>query len=553
MGAIGEFLGKERIEDFFAPVKTDLIDTLLAQYRRDRLNIDALAEIVAGDMGGAVHYFIEGNAGDDKYQRMVYVDRLFQRPMAYKALDSAFWSKALSLTDVYDYMPQKRRDEWNEQLTAWKKFASNPDKNPTPLPEFEEGTVRSTIGGLLAMRAQFFGERVDGIFRGLSGEHVTNSPAGFGKRMIVAGVLTSYRTSNTSVCGLVNDLRCVVAKFMGRDEPKWNATSHLVGILQRNWGTWVSIDGGSLRIRLYKKGTCHLEVHPDMAWRLNQILAHLHPLAIPPEFRTKPKKKVKDFVMMGRPLPFAVVELLMGLRVARRFIRQDPKDRWEEVKNGRCFDYGEHDKTAMAEAEKVLEAIGGVKCKDWFEFEYDPDKVIDEIVASGCIPDQKSHQFYPTLENVADKVIEEAQIEDEDECLEPSAGNGALADRMPKERTTCVEIAPLRCQILKAKGFRIEQADFLQWSERAWLEGRRFDKVVANPPFSEGRAAAHLQAAARLVRPSGRLVFVLPSSMRDKDPGLGAGWLIKWSAPLDNEFAGTSVSVVILTAVAPAK
>ena len=556
MGAMAEFLGKEDlIDDFFAPVQADLIDTLLAQYRSARKNIDALAEVVNGGLGDAVHYFIEGNAGEERFHRSLYVEKLFQKPMAYKALDAAYWSKALSLTDVYDHMPQKRRDEWNKQLVDWKQFASNPDKNPNPLPEFEEGTVRGTISTLLAMRAQFFSERVGGIFFGLSGEHVTNRSSGFSKRMVLARALSSYYSVEHSTCGLINDLRCVIAKFMGRDEPKWNATSRLIEILKGNWGKWISIDGGALRIRLYMKGTAHIEVHPSMAWRLNQILAHMYPMAIPPEFRTKPKKKIKSFDMMARPLPFSVIAVLANMEKARRYDPDRVENRFVEIRNGRCFKYGETDKAARAEASRVIEMIGGIECRErgssWFQFDFNPDQVIDEIVASGCIPDQKSHQFYATPDVVADAAIEEAQITDADECIEPSAGNGALADRLPKERTTCIEIAPLRCKILTEKGHSVEQADFLEWSERAWAEGRRVDKIIANPPFSEGRAQAHLLAAARLVKPGGRMVFVLPASMKDTEAGLPAGWLVKWSSVFDNEFAGTSVSVVILTAIAP--
>lgn len=559
MGAIAEFMGQESMEEFFAPARNDLIDNLIAQYRRDRENIDKLAAIIAGDLGGVVHHFIEGNAGDDRLHRALYVDKLFRTPLAYKALDSSYWSKALQLTDVMDYMPQKRRNEWNQQLTEWRKYGESQDKNPMPLPEFKEATVRSTIASLLSMRAQFFGERVDGIFRGLSGEHVTNQPQGFGKRMIISGVLSTYHTEDHSTCGLINDLRCVIAKFVGRDEPGYSASSALIRTLKGRWGEWVSIDGGALKIRLYRKGTAHLEVHPDMAWRLNGVLAHLYPLAIPPEFRQKPKRKPKDVPLIMRPLPFAVVALLAELKQAYLLEKTDnlrnPFKR-TDIKNAVEFDLGyTYDKAGrhvIAEAEAVLESIGGSKtAKGYFQFDYYPQPVIEEIVTLGCIPDQKAHQFYPTPANVADAVIEEAQIGEGDECIEPSAGNGALADRMPKERTTCVEISALRAQVLEAKGYKTVQADFLAWSEQAFTAGTRFDRVIANPPFADGRALAHLQAAARLLRSGGRLVFVLPASMKGKDVGLGAGWSCSWSRIYDNEFAGTSVSVVILRADAP--
>lgn len=89
-------------------------------------------------------------------------------------------AKALNMTDVYEYMPNNRRTEWNEQIREMK------------TPDFEEETVRPTIMELLNSRQQFFAERVDGIFRALSGDHVTNRPEGFGKRMILARVFNEY-------------------------------------------------------------------------------------------------------------------------------------------------------------------------------------------------------------------------------------------------------------------------------------------------------------------------------------------------------------------------
>ena len=71
-----------------------------------------------------------------------------------------------------------------------------------------------------------------------------------------------------------------------------------------------------------------------------------------------------------------------------------------------------------------------------------------------------------------------------------------------------------------------------------------------NPPFSGGRALLHMQAAASLLAPAGRLVAVLPASMRGSKPLAALDQT--WHGPYDNEFAGTSVSVVILVAIAPA-
>ena len=128
--------------------------------------------------------------------------QMFGKEGAVAALDAAYWAKAMALTDVYDAMPQKRREEWNEAIREHK------------TPAFEEETVRATLEDLLMSRSRFFAERVDGIFRALSGEHVTNAPQGFGKRMILTGITSHYYAHER--VGYINDLRAVIARFMGR-------------------------------------------------------------------------------------------------------------------------------------------------------------------------------------------------------------------------------------------------------------------------------------------------------------------------------------------------
>jgi hypothetical protein len=528
---------------FFAPMASDVIDALVSAYRNMRAHMDRVhAMVLADESRGAVQYFLEGNSTSDRHHSALQVEAMFELAPAIGALNARYWRDALAMTDVYDCMPQARRNEWNEQLRnplgvkKGDKYAK--EWETPPLPDFEETTVRDTLGDLLRMRSKFFAERVDGIFRGLSGEHVTNSPAAFGKRMII-GYMLSYGSIRHERAGLINDLRCVIAKFMGRDEPKHNASDTLISELYRRTGKWVSIDGGTLRIRVYKKGTAHLEVHPDIAWRLNQVLASLYPLAIPAEHRARPKKAAKDFLMMGRPLPFATLELLAaGLR------SYGARDR---AATAFAFDRSatEH-KAAFKDACAVLAALGGTPGKglDW-DFDYPIEPVLREVIITGCLPDQKAHQFYPTPEKLARICTDLAEIGDTDTVLEPSAGQGDLAMFLPKDRTVCVEISPLHCAVLKAKGFAALYADFIEWSRAT---AARFDCIVMNPPFSEGRACAHVEAAGALVKRAGRLVAILPASARGKD-WLGAGWTCEWSGIYEREFAGTGAAVVILKAV----
>ena len=128
------------------------------------------------------------------------------------------------------------------------------------------------------------------------------------------------------------------------------------------------------------------------------------------------------------------------------------------------------DKDVRAEAENVLISIGGVRMArnafTWFEFDYDPTAAIQDIQLSGALPDQKTHPFYPTTEALVTQLLDEVDIREGEVCLEPSAGMGGLADLMPKAQTACVEVSPLHCRVLEAKGHTVIEGDFLQWRRK---------------------------------------------------------------------------------------
>lgn len=529
-------------DDFFAPASSDLVDNLMGRYTLERQKIESLAAILSDDDSQlAVGHFLSGNQRNEHYRSFPAIGDLFARDGALAHLNATYWQKALLLTDVLDVMPAKRREEWNDNIREMS------------TPDFEEESVRATLMDMLNSRARFFSERVDGIFRALSGEHVTNRPEGFSKRMILSGVYDQWGMSNYKMVNYVLDLRQVIAKFMGRPEPSYELTNKALKAARDYPGEWMSIDGGEMRIRAYLKGTAHFEIHPDIAWRLNCILASLYPTAIPPEFRAKPKKKIKDFVLMQNVLSVAVLQDLCQLEIdhfkpVQRGRGYDPIEPKTTNPFNRIFRGSDEDRHVRKESERILSSIGGIKLYSrnwsWWEFEYDPTRVLEEIIASGCVPDDKSHQFYPTPPELAKYCVQLANIEPGHTCLEPSAGHGSIAELMPLDQTICVEISPLKCQVLDSKGLRVYEADFLKWST---ANGGCFDRIVMNPPFADGRAVAHLKAAAALTKTGSRIVAILPASLRGNNI-LPDDWNCTWSEPRSGEFSGTSVSVVVLTA-----
>ncbi len=501
-----------------------LIESLCGAYQSELETIRKVSDMFVGsEVGVAMRWFSEAQRRNGNVFSIGAGTFSFEP--AKNALKSSYWRRALDLTDVLEIMPAKRCKELCEQMEA------------DDCPEFDLETVRSTIGTLLHDRSRYFAERVDGIFQSLSRSHVTNSPMGFRARMILANMFCQYGYVEMRA-DVVADLRCVIAKLSNRGEPRRCLTRNaLRHAYDYHRGQWRELDGGALRIRCYKVGTVHVEIHPEFAWRLNEVLALLYPAAIPEKFRkpAKEKKAQREYTLMENRLPFAVLNLLSDVRPYTR-----DKKTWGVSINAP----GGDDKHVMKAVSEVLKTIGGI-CSGgntYFKFDYNPVSVIQELVDSGCILDTYSHQFYPTPERLAMMAADFLDVEVGDVCYEPSAGQGALAEYLPKDSTTCIEVNALQCEILRTKGYEVVNADFLSWAKTA----PKADRILMNPPFSQGRALAHLQAAGALLKQGGRVVAILPGSMIGKDQL--EGFSHTWHGPFSNEFDGTGVSVAILVA-----
>jgi len=501
-------------QPFHAPADTDLVDRLVSERNYQLRRCEELAAFIHDGYTDATGYFFRANR--DRFDRFTSTpEQIFDIEHVRPYIDAVHWQKALDQTDVYECMPQARKDEWRESI----------EKREAP--EFNEENVRSTIGDLLLARGQFIAEKADGVFRRLSRTHVTNAPEGFRKRFIM-DYCFGYGSASLSAPGYLDDLRSIIAKYMGRAIPEGRLGSGNVMDYARTHrrGEWIDLDGGALKIRCHLKGTMHIEVHPDIAWRLNQLLHSLYPASIPSQFREPPKRKPKIPPVHDRPLSF---ECLHVLRMGTK--RQGERE-WST--------YGDHySKAAWKEAARVLEQIGGVKDGSVWRFDYCPHDVLHEIQASGVVPDQVAHQFYPTPPEIVDEMLAEAAPSAGARVLEPSAGTGAIADRVREYgpcRPDCVEISPLHCKILESKDHEAIEADFLEWADDqdAMLGG--YDFVLMNPPYSEGRAMAHLEAARPLLAEGGKIVALLPATYQSRDlPG-------RWARTFDR-FPGTSISV----------
>jgi predicted RNA methylase len=177
---------------------------------------------------------------------------------------------------------------------------------------------------------------------------------------------------------------------------------------------------------------------------------------------------------------------------------------------------GQLDRKMYLSVNEVLENMGGKwnrKLKGHV-FDADPTNKLEDVLLTGEIETNGDIGYFPTPKEIVEQLIELAEIESGMEVLEPSAGEGAIADELNKLdiNLTLVEFANKNCDALKQKGYKPYEMDFLTMNQT-----KKFDRIVMNPPFAKQQDIDHVMKAFSLLKPNGKLVSVMSASVKFRE------------------------------------
>ena len=171
---------------------------------------------------------------------------------------------------------------------------------------------------------------------------------------------------------------------------------------------------------------------------------------------------------------------------------------------------GQLERKLYLEVNKVLEILGGKweKKLKGHKFDTDIEEKLNDAINFGEITDHKKElQFFETPQDVVRRLVELAEIQQNDVVLEPSAGKGAIVKELLNitKNVSAVEIAD-RKELLKLLD-SYTQGNFLSLNNF-----ERFDKIVMNPPFSKQQDIEHIMHAFGCLKPGGILVSICSES-----------------------------------------
>jgi hypothetical protein len=130
----------------------------------------------------------------------------------------------------------------------------------------------------------------------------------------------------------------------------------------------------------------------------------------------------------------------------------------------------------------------------------------------------KKFQFYPTPKEVAEYLVELADLKEDDIVLEPSAWLWNIADVIKEKYVDekweiynsliVCELDEAKCEVLQKK-YVTHNWDFLNYKPEY-----KFNKIIANPPFSKSQDVKHILHMYELLAEWGRIVSIASSSIQ---------------------------------------
>ena len=188
------------------------------------------------------------------------------------------------------------------------------------------------------------------------------------------------------------------------------------------------------------------------------------------------------------------------------------------------------DRKVYLEVKKAFELIGG-KWKGGkvfaFVFDENPEPYLKKLIGGDDVNLKKQYQFFATPQELAEKMAYLLEPENHHSILEPSAGQGALIQAVHRITPDVVvdyfELMPINRDKIEAKNILMQKTALGIYPARCigfnfeTFEGtkeavKKYDRIIANPPFSKGQEIVHIKNMYKTLNRGGRLVSVISNS-----------------------------------------
>lgn len=171
-----------------------------------------------------------------------------------------------------------------------------------------------------------------------------------------------------------------------------------------------------------------------------------------------------------------------------------------------------------AEVKKVLQNAGAKYKRNTFVFPKGTSAkaVVNPLINGKYRNIKKEFQFFQTPKELAEKLVELAEIKRGALVLEPSAGRGAIIEAIQEKHSVAVEDVHIDYYELMPENVKhledTNPANFIGYDFLSKQENpkphKKYHNIVANPPFNKNQATTHIQQMYEHLHSGGILVSI---------------------------------------------
>ena len=238
-----------------------------------------------------------------------------------------------------------------------------------------------------------------------------------------------------------------------------------------------------------------------------------------------------------------------------------------EIEGTNVKSTGQLDRKLYLSVNEVLGSIGGKwnKKAKAHVFSEDPTDKLNAVIECGVLEPKVKTGYFPTPPELVARMIELAELDFKHMILEPSAGQGHIADEIcsttglhPHEIMIC-EVLPENISILRKKEYVVEELEFFALADELKSNKMDFDRILMNPPFEKQADIGHVTTAFNLLADGGVLIAIISSGVlfreNKKTTEFRESILDKYAVLIENNLdgsfksSGTGVNTVMIKLV----
>lgn len=195
------------------------------------------------------------------------------RERALMELRSKHWALVLEIGDLYEMLPRKIQERWNQRLVAWRQPGYRRGDFPSQdLPDLDIETAKKLVGELPRQRAARLREQLLGILSGLGRTSEQPKPIDFPEHFAITwdGRVEGRRAYEQ--IAQITSLRCIAAQLFELDPPCFESTAKVVTQVSRGRMGRAEAEKGAFEFSRQGEKTVLITLSHRLVQKLNTLL-----------------------------------------------------------------------------------------------------------------------------------------------------------------------------------------------------------------------------------------------------------------------------------------